>query len=121
MVAAFQTKIPLKDGRRLPDEDTAVPEEFAGADKNLGQLHGRLLGEGLHLQRPGHQVGVAPFLHLDVAEVDVGALGYDAEGHENVILLHIGKSLVQRAHEEVLIPDDKVPGRSHNHGLRVTG
>ena len=107
--------------RGLPEEDAGVPEEFAGADEDFGQLQRGFLGEGFHLEGAVQLPGVAAFLDLNVAEVYVGVLGDDAEGHEDVVVGDEFEHGVDRGGEQVFVPDDQVARGGDEDGVGIAG
>ena len=109
------------DDGGLEEEDTGVPEEFAGADEDFGQFLGRFFGESFHLQGAVQFPGIAALLDLDVAEVHVGVLGDDAEGHQDVVAGDELEHLADGGREQFLVPDDKVTRGGNDEGVGVAG
>ena len=109
------------DDGGLEEEDTGVPEELAGADEDFGQFLGRFFGEGFHLQGAVQFPGIAALLDLDVAEVHVGVLGDDAEGHQDVVAGDELEHLADGGREQFLVPDDKVTRGGDDEGVGVAG
>ena len=98
----------LDDASDLPDEDARIPEEFARPEKRLRQFEVGFLGEALHL---ADRLRVR---HLDVAVACVGPRGFDAHGHQRIVVRGEPEALLHDG-AEVFFVEDQMVRRGDDH------
>ena len=98
----------LDDRAHGPHEDSRVPVEFARLQEHLRQFEVGLLGEALDL------ADGAVVRDLDVAVARVGARGFDAHGHQRVVLRCEGETFGDDFPEVVFV-EDQVVRRGDDH------